>query len=163
MGHTMLPAVYPGRLDLAVLLSAVLFFSPRLTFAQTLVNVDAKSQHAVESLQMPTPVALSKTLSEDGSTPPKHRSRRKAAIIGGLVGAGIGLFTANFSDCPSGSRHCPGARVAAFVVASGVGAAVGVGINTVFADATSVRASPASLGAHRRSMHRLAFALTKRW
>lgn len=79
--------------------------------------------------------------SDDDPQPGRHHSRRRAAIVGAVVGAGIGLFTANFADCPDAAKSCPGARAAYFLLTTATGAGIGIGIDALFDDVRTRRAS----------------------
>jgi len=98
-------------------------------------------------------------------------SLRNGAIIGAVVGVGMGLLAGGMADCagddPGGD--CPGMRVAAVIVSTGVYAAVGAGIDALIKGRTTLyEASPSSPPARRqpsaRAFHRGAVvSLRVRW
>jgi hypothetical protein len=73
-------------------------------------------------------------------------SLRNGAIIGAVVGVGIGLLAGGIADCgrddPGGG--CPGTRVAALLVSTGVYAAVGAGIDALIQGRTTLYEAPPS-------------------
>jgi hypothetical protein len=67
-------------------------------------------------------------------------SLRNGAIIGAIVGVGLGFVTAGIADCP-GDRPgggCPGSRAALFMVSTGVYAAIGTGIDALIPGRTTL-------------------------
>ena len=73
-------------------------------------------------------------------------SLRNGAIVGAIVGVGLGLLAGGIADCgrddPGGG--CPGTRVAAVLVSTGVYAAVGAGIDALIQGRTTLYQAPAS-------------------
>jgi len=73
-------------------------------------------------------------------------SLRNGAIIGAVVGVGIGFLAGGIADCgrddPGGS--CAGTRVAAVLVSTGVYAAVGAGIDALIQGRTTLYQAPPS-------------------
>jgi len=73
-------------------------------------------------------------------------SLKNGAIIGAVVGVGMGLLAGGIADCgrddPGGG--CPGTRVAALLVSTGVYAAVGAGIDALIQGRTTLYEAPPS-------------------
>ena len=94
-------------------------------------------------------------------------SLRNGAIIGALVGAGIGVFAAGIADCPGSHRggECPGARVAGFLGATVVYAGIGAGIDALVVGRTTVYEVPAAQTRSTRGPSRrgAALNLSFRW
>ena len=88
-------------------------------------------------------------------------SLRNGAIIGAIVGVGLGFLTAGIADCP-GDRAggpCPGSRVALFLVSTGFYSAVGTGIDALIPGRTTLyEASKAPSTADRRGSAPLALS-----
>jgi len=87
-------------------------------------------------------------------------SLRNGALIGALVGLGMGVLGAIMSDCSEAAENCPGTRTALVLISTGVSAAIGTGIDalivgrTVLYEATNgplkIGVETSSLSAHRR-------------
>lgn len=88
-------------------------------------------------------------------------SLRNGAIIGAIVGVGLGFITAGFADCP-GDRAgggCPGSRASLFLVSTGVYAAIGTGIDALIPGRTTLyEASKTPPAADRGESAPLAFS-----
>lgn len=73
-------------------------------------------------------------------------SLKNGTIIGAVVGVALGLVAGGLADCagddPSG--NCPGVRVAALLVSTGVYAAVGAGIDALIPGRTTLYQASAS-------------------
>ena len=73
-------------------------------------------------------------------------SLRNGALIGAVVGVGIGFLAGGIADCgrddPDGG--CPGTRVAAVLVSTGVYAAIGAGIDALIPGRTTLYEAPPS-------------------
>jgi hypothetical protein len=74
-------------------------------------------------------------------------SLRNGALIGTIVGIGIGALAA-MSECPGSGGSCPGSRAAFFVLSVGTYAAIGTGIDALIPGRTTLyvarQAVPAS-------------------
>lgn len=71
-------------------------------------------------------------------------SLRNGALIGAVVGAVMGLLVAGISDCPGTdpSGSCPGTLAAAFLLSTGVYAAMGTGIDALVVGRTTLYQAP---------------------
>lgn len=72
-------------------------------------------------------------------------SLRNGALIGAIVGAGMGILAGGISDCPGtdpGGR-CPGVRAAVFLFSTGVYTAIGTGIDALVVGRTTLYEAPA--------------------
>jgi hypothetical protein len=94
-------------------------------------------------------------------------SLRNGAIIGALVGVGLGVLVAGMSDCPGDDPggSCPAARAVGFLVSTGVYAAIGTGIDALVVGRTTLYKAPmASPNLASTSSHgRAALSLGFRW
>ncbi|MDP1570924.1 MAG: hypothetical protein Q8L86_13085 [Vicinamibacterales bacterium] len=71
-------------------------------------------------------------------------SLRNGALIGAVVGAAMGLIVAGISDCPGSDPggSCPATRATAFLVSTGVYAAIGTGIDALVVGRTTLYQAP---------------------
>ena len=65
-------------------------------------------------------------------------SLKNGVLIGAIVGAAVGVLAAGMQDCPTLRNSCPGTRVAMPVVAAGVYALLGAGIDALFTGRTTL-------------------------
>ena len=67
-------------------------------------------------------------------------SLRNGALIGAVVGVGMGFFVAGISDCPGDDAggSCPGFRAGAFLGSTGFYMAVGAGIDALVVGRTTL-------------------------
>lgn len=94
-------------------------------------------------------------------------SLRSGAVIGAVVGAAMGLIVAGMSDCPGShpGGSCPATRTAAFLVSTGVYAAIGTGIDAVVVGRTALYEAPTAppRSARTPSSGRPPVNVTVRW
>jgi hypothetical protein len=71
-------------------------------------------------------------------------SLRNGAVIGAIVGVGMGLIVAGISDCPGNDPggSCPGTRAVGFLVSIGVYAAIGTGIDALVVGRSTLCQAP---------------------
>ncbi len=92
-------------------------------------------------------------------------SLRNGAIIGALVGAGVGLVVSRMADCPDARGSCPGFRVAALATSTAVYAGIGAGIDALVTGRTTVyeaRTGPSRVAAVPRDLG-LGIRVRLRW
>lgn len=94
-------------------------------------------------------------------------SLRNGALIGAVVGAAMGLLVAGMSDCPGTDPggSCPGSRAAAFLLSTGVYAAIGTGIDALVVGRTTLYEAPTTPPQSARTQHgrRVAINLSVQW
>jgi hypothetical protein len=69
-------------------------------------------------------------------------SVRNGAIIGAVIGGAGALVSVGLADCPDGGSACPAARVIGAVLATGVWAAIGAGIDALIPGRTTLYVAP---------------------
>jgi hypothetical protein len=71
-------------------------------------------------------------------------SLRNGALIGGVMGVGMGLIAAGISDCPGDDPggSCPGFRAAALLGSTGVYAGIGAGVDALVVGRTTLYEVP---------------------
>jgi hypothetical protein len=72
----------------------------------------------------------------------KGDSLKNGAVIGTVVGAGLGVLSMGLADCPAGRDNCPGTRAAGFLLSVGIYAAIGTGFDAAVSGRTRIWPRP---------------------